>query len=114
MSGLVENNLFLVKRLIQRTDMRNADPAQRRYTSLAWAAVQAHEEIFEFLLTAGHDDEELSKVRLSPFLFLCATRPRIHPLTSSPPGLGERHDPDATRRLQATATEPVCTRPITG
>ncbi|RDB22585.1 Target of rapamycin complex 2 subunit AVO2 [Hypsizygus marmoreus] len=56
-----ENNLFLVKRLIQRTEMRNPDPAPRRYTSLAWAAVLGHEETFEFLLSAGHDDEELSK-----------------------------------------------------
>ena len=58
-----ENNLFLVKRLIQRTDMRNPDTAPRRYTSLAWAAALGHEETFEFLLSAGHDDEELSKVR---------------------------------------------------
>lgn len=57
-----ENNLFLVKRLIQRTDMRNPDPGPKRYTSLAWTAVLGHEETFEFLLTAGHDDEELSKV----------------------------------------------------
>ncbi|EJD01422.1 ankyrin [Fomitiporia mediterranea MF3/22] len=64
-----ENNLFLVKRLIQRTDMRNPDPNTRRYTSLAWAAVLGHEETFEFLLYAGHDDEELSKVRTSPLLF---------------------------------------------
>ncbi|KAF8812564.1 ankyrin [Phlegmacium glaucopus] len=56
-----ENNLFLVKRLIQRTDMRNPDVAPRRYTSLAWAAVLGHEETFEFLLAAGHDDEELSR-----------------------------------------------------
>ncbi|KAL4076096.1 ankyrin repeat-containing domain protein [Scleroderma yunnanense] len=56
-----ENNLFLVKRLIQRTDMRNPDPAPKRYTSLAWAAVLGHEDIFEFLLTAGHDEEELSR-----------------------------------------------------
>ncbi|KAF8974436.1 ankyrin repeat-containing domain protein [Flammula alnicola] len=56
-----ENNLFLVKRLIQRTDMRNPDTAPKRYTSLAWAAVLGHEETFEFLLSAGHDDEELSK-----------------------------------------------------
>lgn len=59
-----ENNLFLVKRLIQRTEMRNPDPAPRRLTSLAWAATLGHEETFEFLLTAGHDDEELSRVRL--------------------------------------------------
>ncbi|KAI6047427.1 ankyrin repeat-containing domain protein [Pisolithus marmoratus] len=56
-----ENNLFLVKRLIQRTDMRNPDSTLKRYTSLTWAAVLGHEEIFEFLLTAGHDDEELSR-----------------------------------------------------
>ncbi|KAJ6486392.1 ankyrin repeat-containing domain protein [Mycena vitilis] len=56
-----DNNLFIVKRLIQRTDMRNPDPAPRRYTSLAWAAVLGHEETFEFLMTAGHDDAELSK-----------------------------------------------------
>lgn len=63
-----ENNLFLVKRLIQRTDMRNPDPGTKRYTSLAWAAALGHEETFEFLLTAGHDDEELSRVSiLCPF-----------------------------------------------
>ncbi|KAF8556983.1 ankyrin [Imleria badia] len=56
-----QNNLFLVKRLIQRTDMRNPDPGTKRYTSLAWAAALGHEETFEFLLTAGHDDEELSR-----------------------------------------------------
>lgn len=61
----LENNLFLVKRLVQRTDMRNPDPAPRRFTSLAWAAVLGHEETFEFLLSAGHDDEELSKVYVS-------------------------------------------------
>ncbi|KAJ7498782.1 ankyrin repeat-containing domain protein [Mycena latifolia] len=56
-----ENNLFIVKRLIQRTDMRNPDPAPRRYTSLAWSAVLGHEETFEFLMSAGHDEAELSK-----------------------------------------------------
>jgi ankyrin repeat protein len=56
-----DNNLFLVKRLIQRTDLRNPDPATRRYTSLAWAAVLGHEETFEYLLASGHDDEELSR-----------------------------------------------------
>src|SRR4051812_42619124 len=60
-----ENNLALVKRLVQRTEMRNPDPAGRRYTSLAWAAVCGCEEVFEFLLLSGHDDEELSKV--SPY-----------------------------------------------
>ncbi|KAJ8457147.1 hypothetical protein ONZ51_g11705 [Trametes cubensis] len=40
----LENNLFLVKRLIKRTDIRNPDPYNKRYTSLAWAAVLGHEE----------------------------------------------------------------------
>jgi ankyrin repeat protein len=65
-----ENNLFLVKRLIRKTDMRNPDPTQKRYTSLAWAAVLGHEETFEFLLSAGHDDEELSKVRVGIAIFI--------------------------------------------
>ncbi|KAF9451658.1 ankyrin [Macrolepiota fuliginosa MF-IS2] len=56
-----ENNLFLVRRLVQRTDMRNPDPAPRRLTSLAWSALLGHEETFEFLLVAGHDDRELSR-----------------------------------------------------
>ncbi|KAJ7638970.1 ankyrin repeat-containing domain protein [Roridomyces roridus] len=56
-----ENNLFMVRRLIQRTDLRNPDPAPRRYTSLAWAAVLGHEETFEFLMSEGHDDAELSR-----------------------------------------------------
>lgn len=43
--------------------MRNPDTAPRRYTSLAWAAALGHEETFEFLLSVGHDDEELSRVR---------------------------------------------------
>ena len=60
---LAENNLFLVKRLIKRTDMRNPDPNTKRYTSLGWAAIQGCEETFEFLLGQGHDDDELSKVR---------------------------------------------------
>lgn len=70
-----ENNLFLVKRLIQRTDMRNPDPGTKRYTSLAWAAALGHEETFEFLLTAGHDDEELSRVCI------------LHAVHTSTPGL---------------------------
>ncbi|KAI0251257.1 ankyrin repeat-containing domain protein [Lactifluus subvellereus] len=56
-----ENNLFLVKRLIQRIDMRNPDPGPKRYTSLAWAVVEGNEDMFEFLLNAGHDDDELSR-----------------------------------------------------
>ncbi|KAF7776024.1 hypothetical protein Agabi119p4_4417 [Agaricus bisporus var. burnettii] len=56
-----ENNLFLVKRLVQRVDMRNPDPSSRRLTSLAWAALLANEETFEFLLVFGHDDEDISR-----------------------------------------------------
>lgn len=75
----LENNLFLVKRLIKRTDMRNPDPNAKRYTSLAWAATQGHEETFQYLLSEGHDDDELSKVRPCVlFTRLCPTRlPRI-------------------------------------
>ncbi|KIP07006.1 hypothetical protein PHLGIDRAFT_106169 [Phlebiopsis gigantea 11061_1 CR5-6] len=56
-----ENNLFLVKRLSKRTDLRNPDPTHKRFTSLAWAAVLGHEETFEYLLTTGHDDREISR-----------------------------------------------------
>ncbi|KAL0067555.1 Target of rapamycin complex 2 subunit avo2 [Marasmius tenuissimus] len=56
-----ENNLFLVKRLVQRTDQRNPDSSHRRYTSLCWAAVLGHEETFEFLLENGHDQDECSR-----------------------------------------------------
>ena len=67
-----ENNLFLVKRLIQRIDMRNPDPGPKRYTSLAWAVVEGNEDMFEFLLNAGHDDEELSRVQPTRSLFRAA------------------------------------------
>ncbi|TFK75786.1 ankyrin [Pluteus cervinus] len=83
-----ENNLFLVKRLIQRTDMRNIDTAPARYTSLAWAAVLGHEETFEFLLSAGHDDEELSKdSENNTILMLLADLkpPAIDPYANQPP-----------------------------
>ncbi|KAF8639913.1 hypothetical protein AX17_001164 [Amanita inopinata Kibby_2008] len=60
-NAVKENNLFIVKRLIKKTDMRNPDIVPRRFTSLAWAAVLGHEDTFEFLLTAGHDDDESSK-----------------------------------------------------
>ncbi|KAF5390589.1 hypothetical protein D9757_002691 [Collybiopsis confluens] len=56
-----ENNLFLVKRLVKRTDQRNPDPNYQRYTSLAWAAIHTNEETFEFLLQNGHDDFECSR-----------------------------------------------------
>ncbi|KAG9000622.1 hypothetical protein FRB94_009579 [Tulasnella sp. JGI-2019a] len=76
--AIQENNLYLVRRIIERNvdgkgehsvrrsrqyrfDLRNPDPQASRYTSLAWAAVNGHEEIFEYLLNLGHDEEELSR-----------------------------------------------------
>ncbi|KAJ6598925.1 ankyrin repeat-containing domain protein [Mycena vulgaris] len=81
-----ENNLFIVKRLIQRTDMRNPDPAPRRYTSLAWSAVLGHEETFEFLMTAGHDDAELSKDSEKNTILMLLADHTPTTLTSSRPG----------------------------
>jgi hypothetical protein len=43
--------------------MRNPDPGPKKYTSLAWAAVEGNVDMFEFFLNEGHDDEELSRVR---------------------------------------------------
>jgi uncharacterized protein len=76
----LENNLFLVKRLIKRTEMRNPDPNTKRYTSLAWAAVCGHKETFEYLLSQGHDDDELSKV--CPFFPYCTDHHRSVPQDS--------------------------------
>lgn len=50
--------------------MRNPDSSQERYTSLAWAAVGGCEDTFEYLLSMGHDDEELSKVILEALFLL--------------------------------------------
>lgn len=56
-----DNNVDLVMRLRYKTDLRNTD--EDRLTSLAWAALSASEEVFEFLLLdAGHDEDELSRV----------------------------------------------------
>lgn len=52
--------------------MRNPDPGPKRYTSLAWAVVEGNEDMFEFLLNAGHDDEELSRVQSTISLFRVA------------------------------------------
>lgn len=54
--------LRLKSRNARGFDIRNADPGPGRYTSLAWAVVYGHEEIFEYLLNLGHDEEELSRV----------------------------------------------------
>jgi hypothetical protein len=57
-----EDDLALVMRLRAKTDLRNTDT--NRLTSLAYAALYCAEEVFEWLLLdAGHDDEELSRVR---------------------------------------------------
>lgn len=52
--------------------MRNPDSANRRYTSLAWAAILGNEETFEYLLSIGHDEEEVSRVRVANFTFFIA------------------------------------------
>jgi hypothetical protein len=57
--------------------MRNPDPANRRLTSLAWAAILGHTETFEFLLNAGHDDEEHSQVCLPPKSYAIAACNRL-------------------------------------
>lgn len=90
---LVENNLFIVKRLVLRTDMRNPDPGPRRYTSLAWAAVLGHEETFDFLMTAGHDDAELSKARRPRWLW--GHHARVYPYSVT--GLGKQYYSHAAR-----------------
>lgn len=79
--------------------MRNPDPAPRRFTSLAWAAVLGHEETFEYLLSVGHDDEELSKVRLTLPLVPLYYDPDSHSLYSS--GFGKQHNINASLRPQA-------------
>lgn len=80
---------------MQRTEIRNPDPAACRYTSLAWAAVCGCEEVFEYLLLNGHDDEELSKVGINPVLnpngvsgqrltlLFSGFREEYHPLSTS-------------------------------
>lgn len=50
--------------------MRNPDPTHKRFTSLAWAAVLGNEETFEYLLNAGHDEEEHSRVRSATDILL--------------------------------------------
>ena len=52
--------------------MRNPDPTYRRYTSLAWAAMLGHEDTFEFLLSEGHDDREVSRVSVAANICLAS------------------------------------------
>ncbi|KAF8305448.1 ankyrin [Clavulina sp. PMI_390] len=62
LGSCADDNLFLVRRILARVpDIRNPDPASPYYTSLAWAAACVHEEIFNYLLDSGHDDDDLSK-----------------------------------------------------
>jgi ankyrin repeat protein len=76
--------------------MRNPDPGPKRYTSLAWAAAEGNEEMFEFLLDAGHDDDELSRVRPT-------TSPVYDSLTRQLfIGFREQHDPHSTCGPEAT------------
>ncbi|TCD60189.1 hypothetical protein EIP91_010603 [Steccherinum ochraceum] len=79
--------------------MRNPDPTNKRYTSLAWAAVFGHEETFEFLLSEGHDDREYSKdtENNTILLLLADTRaPVSGPLS---PGASDHDFYSATLRM---------------
>lgn len=60
-----DDNVFLASRILRRNPalLQNPDPGPSRFTSLAWAAVCANEEMFVYLLSCGHDDEYLSRVR---------------------------------------------------
>jgi len=56
-----DNNVTLLQRLQNKTDLRNTD--RTRLTSLSWAAIEGSLEVFEWLLLDyGHDDQELSRV----------------------------------------------------
>lgn len=81
--------------------MRNPDSAPRRYTSLAWAAALGHEETFEFLLSAGHDDEELSRVRRSRRIITMGIR-------TLSLGLRKQYYPHASSRSEAAPRQPLC------
>ncbi|KAI0324960.1 ankyrin, partial [Cubamyces sp. BRFM 1775] len=94
-----ENNLFLVKRLIKRTDIRNPDPYNKRYTSLAWAAVLGHEETFEFLLGMGHDDHEYSKDSENNTILILLADARPPPSTPHSTGPPDQDFLGATLRM---------------
>lgn len=60
---MADNNVSLLQRLQHKTDLRNTDA--NRLTSLSWAAMEGNIEVFEWLLLDyGHDDQELSRVRI--------------------------------------------------
>ncbi|KAL7415195.1 ankyrin repeat-containing domain protein [Mrakia frigida] len=55
-----DDSLPLVRRLVQKYDIRNTD--RNMYTSLSWAAICGNEDMFEWLvIQGGHDDDELSR-----------------------------------------------------
>ena len=62
---MADGNLPLVRRLLASpspVDARNPDGLS--LTSLSYAAIGGHEELFEYLVfDIGHDDDELSRVR---------------------------------------------------
>lgn len=68
-----DDNVFLASRILRRNPnlLQNPDPGPSRFTSLAWAAACANEEMFDFLLSYGHDDEYLSRVRSQSPLPCC-------------------------------------------
>ena len=103
----VENNLFLVKRLSKRTDLRNPDPTHKRFTSLAWAAALGHEETFEYLLSMGHDDREISRVSEHDLTL----RVRFRLQFTERAGLRQQYNPHSlgrgkTARLQLWSRQP--------
>ncbi|KAH8105924.1 ankyrin repeat-containing domain protein [Cristinia sonorae] len=94
-----DNNLFIVKRLCKKIDMRNPDPMNKRYTSLAWAAVLGHEETFEFLLSEGHDDREYSKDSENNTILLLLADTRAPLSSPMSPGPSDHDFYSATLRM---------------
>lgn len=88
-----DNSVFLAGRILRRNPelLQNPDPGPSHFTSLAWAAVCANEETFDFLLNYGHDDEYLSRVGSSIAIGYCTA---VH-LTSCP--LRDLRTPKAIR-----------------
>jgi len=61
--------------------MRNPDPGPKRYTSLAWAVAEGNEDMFEFLLNAGHDDDELSRDSENSTILILLADMKAPPMT---------------------------------
>ncbi|KAI0832332.1 hypothetical protein BC628DRAFT_303207 [Trametes gibbosa] len=79
--------------------MRNPEPSNRRYTSLAWAAVLGHEETFEFLLSIGHDDHEYSKDSDNNTILTLLAEARPTPSTPHSAGPSDQDFLGATLRM---------------